>query len=138
MNSKEIVVKTVLGTIGSSVSYLLGGWDLLIQSVAIMIALDFLTGLCVGFIDKKLSAEVAAVGFIRKFMLLIALCLAVVIDRVTNGHDAFRYLTIIYIIGTEGLSIIRNLDHSGIKLPPVITEALEKMMKSKDGEDVEQ
>ena len=47
------VVTGVIGVIGGTISYALGGWDLALQTLLIFMAVDYVTGLIVAGVFKK-------------------------------------------------------------------------------------
>ena len=69
-------------------------------------------------------------GILRKTMYLSAIILSVLLDKVTHLNEAglsFRTIMLLYMIGTEGISILENLSIMGIKMPKKIENMLEKL-----------
>ena len=122
---------------------LFGGWDVLLRGVLALIIIDVLTGLLKALKAGTLSSLVARTGLVRKLALLLAIWLTTELDRVLVAGLAgsfgaapvpvLRTLTCLYVIGTEGLSIVENLALLGVFLPKPVLEALGSIERRGDG-----
>ena len=127
-------ILTILAAIGSAIANWLGGWDSALIVLVSLMAIDFVTGLIVAFIFKKspktdgggVSSKASFKGLTKKVVVLILVGVATMLDNIMK-IDYVRNLTIIFYIGSEGLSIIENTAIMGVPYPAFIKAALEAM-----------
>ena len=128
-NFSKIISCSIIAWLLSTVVYLLGGYDIALQSVIVAVILDYLTGVTRAFILKELSSEIGFKGIVKKVAIFFIIMLAVLIDRVTGDTGAIRTLVIYYFVANEGLSIIENLGQSGVPIPKALRDALKNLKK---------
>lgn len=109
--------------------YLVGGFDIAIQSLLIVIVIDYLTGIASAIYNKELSSKVGFKGIIKKFCYLLVVALSVVIDNLLGQSGLIRSLVIYFFVANDGLSIIENMAEMNIKLPQKLIDALEQIKK---------
>lgn len=109
--------------------YLLGGFDIAIQSLLIVIVVDYLTGIASAIYNKELSSKIGFKGIIKKFSYLCVVALSVVIDNLTGQSGLIRTLVIYFFVANDGLSIIENMAEMGVKLPQKLIDALEQIKR---------
>lgn len=132
------IICSVFGVVGSTVSYLLGGWDMAVVTLLIFMVIDYITGIIVAGVFHKskktesgsLESRVGWKGLVKKFVTLLFIIIAVRLDMLI-GNSYVRDAVCIAFITNETLSIIENAGLMGIPLPNVITKALE-ILKSKE------
>lgn len=107
--------------------YLVGGWDIAIQSLLIVIVIDYLTGIASAIYNKKLSSKTGLKGIIKKFCYLLVVALSVVIDKLLGNSGLVRNLVIYFFVANDGLSIIENMAEMNIKLPKKLIDSLEQI-----------
>lgn len=110
--------------------YLLGGWDIALQSLIIVMVIDYLTGIASAVYNKELSSKIGFKGIIKKFCYLLVVALSVVIDNLTGQSGIIRNLVIYFFVANDGLSIIENMAEMNIKLPKKLIDSL-KQIKNK-------
>lgn len=135
--------KTIIITITSMTSGLivsaLGGWTRDMQTLLLLIAIDFITGLLIATVFKNstkttggaLESKACIKGLFRKGMILVFVMVSHELD-VTLGMDYIRSTVIIGFITNEVISLIENAGLMGIKLPTVITNAVEILQDKGD------
>lgn len=109
--------------------YLLGGFDIAIQSLLIIMVVDYLTGIASAIYNKELSSKIGFKGILKKFSYLCVVALSVVIDNLTGQSGLIRTLVIYFFVANDGLSIIENMAEMGVKLPQKLIDALEQIKK---------
>jgi toxin secretion/phage lysis holin len=127
LDKKIAVGLSVAGTI---VAKLLGGWDMGLQALVLLMILDYFTGITRAFKDKVLSSAIGIDGILKKMTILVIVAVAVVIDNVTGASGIVRLAAIFFYIGMEGISILENAARIGVPIPEKIREAL---LQIKDG-----
>ena len=135
-------VYTAVGTIGSAISYLLGGWETAIQTLVCFMLVDYITGIMLAILNKStkspkggLSSQAGFKGIFKKAGMLIVVIIANRLD-VLAGTDIIRNGCIIVLIANEGLSIIENLGVMGVPVPKILIRFIEAL-KNKDNEQTE-
>ena len=118
-NTASIILTTIV--------FLIGGWDVAIQCLLIVIVIDYLTGVASAIYNKELSSKVGFKGILKKFCYLLVVALSVVIDRLTETNGVIRTMVIYFFVANDGLSILENLGEMGIKLPKKLLESLEQI-----------
>ena len=126
-------MKHLINDIGSVILtttvYLLGGFDIAIQSLLIVIVIDYLTGIASAIYNKELSSKTGLKGIIKKFCYLLVVALSVVIDNLLGQSGLIRSLVIYFFVANDGLSIIENMAEMNVKLPQKLIDALEQIKK---------
>ncbi len=127
--------KTFIAVIGTALTWLFGAWDTPLGILVLFMALDYLTGVLRGYINKDLSSNVGLHGIARKAVIFVVLIVAVALDRLLNmGNWLFRSLVCYFYIANEGLSLLENCASLGLPIPDKILDALVQL---KDGEKKE-
>lgn len=115
------------------VTALLGGWDMALEILLIVMALDYLTGVAAAFKAKTVSSSVGFTGLIKKASIFLIVVLAAQVDRVTgNATSLFRNCTAFFFMANDSLSILENVGEMGVKLPAFLRNALIKLRDAND------
>ncbi len=114
-------------TIATTLLYFLGGWDIALQILLIVVVLDYLTGVAKAIYNKKMNSTVGLKGIIKKVGYFIIVAVAVILDKITGNTGAIRTLVIYFFVANEGISILENWGGMGLPLPQRIFEVLEQL-----------
>ncbi len=120
-------------TVLTTVLYFLGGWDMALKTLLIIIALDYLTGVCDAIANKKINSKIGAKGIIKKVGYLIIVAVSVQLDQIVGDTGAIRNLVIYFFVANEGISILENWGSIGLPLPEKVMEVLEQLKKDNGG-----
>ena len=123
------LINDIASMILTTFVYLVGGFDIAIQSLLIVIVIDYLTGIASAIYNKELSSKIGLKGIIKKFCYLLVVALSVVIDNLTGQRGIIRSLVIYFFVANDGLSIIENMAEMNVKLPQKLIDALEQIKK---------
>lgn len=115
------------------VIYYLGGFDIALKSLLIIIVLDYITGILSAIYNKKLSSKIGFRGILKKFTYIFIVALSVVLDKILGNTGTIRNLVIYFFVANDGISIIENVSEMNIPLPKKLIEVLEQL-KNKEGE----
>lgn len=115
------------GTIATTLLYFLGGWDIALQVLLIVVVLDYITGIAKAIYNKKMNSTVGLKGIIKKVGYFIIVAVAVILDRITGNTGAIRTLVIYFFVANEGISILENWGGMGLPLPQKLTDTLEQL-----------
>ena len=114
----------VVGAVGGTLAGLMGGWDLLLKIMILMILLDYFTGILKSVYTKSLSSEIGYKGIIKKVMILIIVTVAYAVQRIINTSIPVREIVITFFLANECISITENAAVCGLPLPKKLTELL--------------
>ena len=117
----------VTGTLFAGIMYFLGGWDMSLEILLVMILLDYITGVFKAIFNKKLSSEVGIKGVIKKVGYLVIVGVGVMLDRIIGDTGAIRNIVIFFFIANEGISLVENWVAMGLPMPQVIIDTLEQI-----------
>lgn len=131
MNLKGILC-SVIGMGGAFVSRLFGGWTGALTTLAVFMAIDFISGLAVaGIFGKSSKTENGAMesnacwkGLCRKVVTLLIVLIAHRLDLMLGSCYLKDAVTIAFCIN-EVISIIENAGLMGIPIPEAIKNAIE-------------
>lgn len=125
----------LVGLCGGIVTYLLGGWDIALITLAVFMVLDYITGMGASYITKEWNSETGAIGLVKKGTILLLIVLGVFLDRVVAGDTwIFRNVIVMFYIANEGLSVIENCGRIGLPIPKRLLDALEQLRNDNDTE----
>ena len=123
------IISDILSVILTTFVFLLGGWDIALQSLIVMLVIDYLTGLASAYYNKKLNSKVGFKGIIKKVCYLLIVTVSVVVDNLISDNGIIRTMVIYFFVANDGLSIIENMAEMNIKIPKKLKEALEQLRK---------
>lgn len=115
---------------GAFLAEALGGWDTALQTLVVLMAIDYLTGILCAWIWKKspktrdgsFESKASLKGLIRKGGILLVVLIATRLDQLM-GTDVTRLAVLLFFIANEGFSIIENLGIMGVPMPAAVKNA---------------
>lgn len=132
MNNKKLF-DTIVGVLGGIFSYLLGGWDIALITLAVFMILDYITGMGASYVTKTWNSIKGATGLIKKVTIILVIILGTFLDRLITGDNwIFRNVITLFYIANEGLSVIENCGRIGLPIPKRLLDALEQLRKDND------
>lgn len=124
----DTLYQGITGGFFGTLAYLIGGFDNLITTFAIFIAIDYFTGSLAGYFSDKLSSDRAFRGLAKKAGMISFAIVATQLDYTFGeGNGFLRGAVLMMLIGTEGISITENLARLGVPIPKVLYERLEQL-----------
>ena len=141
ISTAKVGICTVLGTIGSFIASLFGGWSMDLRTLLIFMVVDYVSGLILAGVFKKsektksgaLSSNVGFKGLCKKIGILFCVLIAYRLD-ISIGTAYIRTAVIIAFIANEAVSIVENVGLMGVPIPPAILKAIDVLKNKKDGE----
>ena len=111
----------------TSIIYLLGGIDIALKSLLLVMILDYITGVISATYNKKLNSKVGLKGILKKVFYLLIVALSVILDNIMGDTGAIRTLVIYFFVANDGISILENASEMNIPLPKKLIETLEQL-----------
>ena len=126
LNTIQIIIAAVGGYIG----YFLGGWDGFLFALVAFVVIDYLTGIMVAILEKRLSSEVGFRGIFKKVLIFSLVAVGHIVDSqlIQNG-SAIRTAVIFFYLTNEGISILENTAKIGLPVPEKLKTVLEQLNK---------
>ncbi|MGN0518317.1 MAG: holin family protein [Acutalibacteraceae bacterium] len=133
---------TLIGTIGSGIAAIFGGWDAALLTLIILMAIDYITGLVVaGVFHKSKKSDSGALqshagfkGLCKKGAILLIILVAARLD-LTIGTTYIRDAVCIAYIANEAISIVENVGLMGVPMPQVILKAIDVLKNKSEKEN---
>lgn len=127
-------VNNAISVVLTTFVYLVGGIDVAMKSLLIVIVIDYITGVMSAIYNKELNSTIGLKGILKKFSYLIIVCLSVILDRIVGDTGAIRTIVIYFFVANDGISIVENIGKMGVPLPKKLTEVLEQLRNKGDEE----
>lgn len=125
---KSTTIKTVTAIVAGALSTLIGGWDMILEILLIVMTLDYITGVVSAFKQKTVSSNKGYMGLVKKGGIFVIIILAAQMDRMTgNDNHIFRNCTALFFVANDALSVLENVGELGIELPAFLRSALIKL-----------
>lgn len=135
MKSIWMSIQLGLSAAGAYVGYFLGGWDGFLYALVTFVVIDYITGLMVAILDKKLSSDIGFRGIFKKVLIFVMVGIGHIFDAHLIGDgSALRTAVIFFYISNEGISILENSSRIGLPIPQKIKDILGQL-HNKGGSD---
>ncbi|WP_040210867.1 phage holin family protein [Clostridium polynesiense] len=124
------VIQTLFAAVGGYVGWFMGGVDGFMYALIIFVAIDYITGLMVAALERKLSSEVGFKGIFKKVLIFVMVGIGNIIDcyLIKNG-SAIRTAIIFFYVSNEGISILENSAKVGLPIPEKLKDVLKQINK---------
>lgn len=131
---------TIMLSIGSALSYFVGGADTMFVVLCVFLLIDYISGIIVACVFKnsaktetgKLNSAVSFRGLCKKVFVIVLVGVAHMLD-VVLATSFVRGGVIAVFISNEAISIIENAGLMGIKIPAPLQKAIDILQDK--GED---
>lgn len=129
------------GALLSVIASYFGGWDNSLTTLAVFMAVDYITGLIVAAVFHKspktdtgtLESRAGWKGLCRKGVTFLIVLVACRLDIVA-GTTFLRDATVVAFLINESLSILENAGLMGIPIPKVIINAVDTLKSKSESE----
>lgn len=123
---------TIVLSIGSAVSYFIGGVDTMFVVLCVFLLIDYVSGIIVASVFKKstktesgkLNSMVSFKGLCKKLFVVILVGVAHLLDIVLDT-SFIRGGVVVAFISNETISIIENAGLMGIPIPAPLQKAID-------------
>lgn len=126
-------IQFIFATLGGYIGWFLGGFDGFLYALITFVIVDYITGIMVAIIEKKLSSEVGFRGIFKKVLIFSLVGIGNIIDDyiIKNG-SAIRTAVIFFYLSNEGISILENAGKIGLPIPEKLKEVLKQLNKEEN------
>jgi len=127
---KELVntIQMIVAVLGGYIGYFLGGWDGFLYALVAFVVIDYITGLMVAVLEKRLSSAVGFRGIFKKVVLFSLVAVGHIIDsRLIQSEGVIRTAVIFFYLSNEGISILENTAKIGLPIPEKLKAVLEQL-----------
>lgn len=132
MNSICNWIKVIFTAIGGYLGFFLGGWDGFLNALTIFVVLDYITGIMVGIVEKKVSSDIGARGIFKKVLIFTLVGVGHILDTYILGKGGvIRTAVIFFYLSNEGISILENSAKIGLPIPEKLKDVLVQLKDEK-------
>ncbi len=136
MSKIQIIIDSIAGAVGAVLGFMYGEVTGLFWALIAFMALDYITGVVVAIIEKRLSSEVGFRGLAKKFLILVFVAVGHIADTyILGGTPAAMSAVMLFYIANEGISIIENAAALGLPVPKKLTSIMEQIRNKSESED---
>lgn len=133
----KYIIELIISSLGTLLINIIGKPTDELMILLMLMIIDLITGTLVSAVwhkssktkSGKLSSRVMFKGIVKKILTLIIVVIAYQLDILLN-INMIRYIVIITLIIEEILSIIETITLTGLKVPTIITKALDILERS--------
>lgn len=136
MSKIQIIIDSIAGAVGAVLGFMYGEVTGLFWALIAFMALDYITGVVVAIIEKRLSSEVGFRGLAKKFLILVFVAVGHIADTyILGGTPAAMSAVMLFYMANKGISIIENAAALGLPVPKKLTSIMEQIRNKSESED---
>ena len=123
-------IQLALSTVGGFLGWYLGGVDGFMYALITFVVVDYVTGIMVAILEKKVSSEIGFKGIFKKVLIFTLVGVAHIVDLyIIADGSALRTAVIFFFCSNEGISILENAATIGLPIPEKLIAILEQLKK---------
>lgn len=136
MSKIQIIIASIAGAVGAVLGFMYGEVTGLFWALIAFMALDYITGVVVAIIEKRLSSEVGFRGLAKKFLILVFVAVGHIADTyILGGTPAAMSAVMLFYMANEGISIIENAAALGLPVPKKLKDIMVQLKKESESEE---
>ncbi len=129
-------LQIIFTAIGMYIGWFIGGFDELLYALVAFVVIDYITGIMVGIIEKKLSSSIGFRGIFKKMLIFMFVGVGHTIDfYILKNGSAVRTAVIFFYLSNEGLSILENSGKIGLPIPESLRKTFANLNKEDEADD---
>ena len=123
-------IQIIFTAIGGFLGYTLGGFDGFLYALVAFVTLDYITGVMLAIVEKKLSSSIGFRGIFKKVLIFVMVAIGHIIDsKIIGVGSGIRTAVIFFYTSNEGISILENSSKLGLSIPNKLRTVLEQINK---------
>ena len=127
----KVYISSAFSFLATGFMFLVGGFDLAFKTLALVMLLDYITGVISAIYKKKVNSKIGFKGILKKSLYFVVIILATLLDTLLN-QNVIRYVVIYFFVANDGISIVENIAKCNVKLPKKLLEILEQLKNEND------
>jgi len=147
-NGTTLATKSFIGTVAYVVGYIKGSFNELLIVLALFIVSDYICGTALALTRGEFSVRKGLYGAMKKLFYLFLVLMAFLVDLLVTTVGAKMGLSLAtngtfgmaincYLIGTEGLSILKSLVALGLPVPRFLKKAMGILKETGEKVDID-
>ncbi|NMB33713.1 MAG: phage holin family protein [Clostridium sp.] len=132
---KSIWISIQLGftAIGGFLGWFLGGFDGFLYALVAFVVIDYITGVMLATLEKRLSSEIGAKGIFKKVLIFALVGIGHIVDsHIIGDGSVVRTAVIFFYLSNEGISILENSSKIGLPIPEKLKDVLFQLREKGD------
>ena len=126
-------LQLIFTAIGGYIGWFLGGFDGLLYALVAFVIIDYITGVMVAVLEKKLSSSIGFKGIFKKVLIFTFVGIGHIVDiYILQNGSAIRTAVIFFYLSNEGLSIVENAAKIGLPVPDNLKKVFTELNKEDD------
>ena len=115
------------------IDWFLGGLDMLIYVLIVLMVVDYISLIMRGIICKELCRLVGIKKVFQKILIILLVGVGNIIDTHLLGNDnpLLKTAIIVFYIANQGISLLENATVIGLPVPKALKDILVKLQKEK-------
>lgn len=132
MKNLSEMTENVFVVLVSILEKAMGGFDNFLYALAIVMAVEFITGLISAVWDKKRSGMEWMKEILKKIIIFSLVAVGNVVDiHIIGGGNVIRTAVIFFYLSTEGISVLENVVRTGLPVPGKLKASLERLREGR-------
>lgn len=122
------VIQIIFTATGGYLGWLLGGVDGFLYTLIAFVIIDYITGIMLAILLKKLSSDIGFKGIFKKVLIFVMVAIGNTVDVfILKNGSAIRTAVIFFYLSNEGISILENAANIGLPIPDKLKKVLEQL-----------
>lgn len=124
------LVASYMSIIGAVLGWFLGGGTPALYTLIVFMGIDYISGVMLAVVNRKVSSAVGARGIFKKMMIIAFVGMGHLLDAYIIGQGQMLQTAIIFFyISNEGISILENTTELGLPIPQKLKDILVQLNK---------
>lgn len=132
VSMKDLInwIQLTITAVGGYLGYVLGGCDGFLYALITFMIMDYITGVMLAIVDRRLSSKIGFRGIFKKILIFVMVAVGYVLDsKIIGNGSAIRTAVIFFYISNEGISILENSSKLGLPIPEKLKLIMDQVGK---------
>lgn len=126
------LIASYMSIIGAVLGWFLGGGTPALYTLIVFMGIDYISGVMLAVVNRKVSSAVGARGIFKKMMIMAFVGMGHLLDAYIIGQGQMLQTAIIFFyISNEGISILENTTELGLPIPQKLKDILVQLNQKK-------
>lgn len=130
MTRIQIIIDGIAGAIGAVIGFLYGEVTGLFWALIAFMAMDYVSGVIIAVVNRRLSSETGFKGLAKKLFILCFVAMGHIIDAyIIGGSSVAMTAVMLFYTANEGISLLENASLLGLPVPSKIKNVLQQIKR---------